>query len=374
MTSVLIVEDDPEQARALSRMFARLRPDLTILTAENGVVAKRLIRERGVDLILTDLQMPEMDGFELLAWANEHCPHVAVFTMSAYGNGHTAAQLGGLGASDYFPKPLDEQAVVESLAETLNQAVHGEVHNVSLASFLQLLEMERKSCTLSVQCGEKRGALSIRKGALVAATCGELSGEAAAIAVIAWPAPSITITRGVDMGQSTIQSSLGFILMEAMRIQDEEARKASAEGRGSVWPSPLRTWRPSGAPGEPLGSASSRPPPAEQSLPSGTKALALVETATGNVLRASARDDCPVGELARLAAQLLLQEAETLRLCSEAEGVEELVLSTSSRCDVIRPIGQSEFALLVFVPSETNLVIARMELDQFVAQHRGAGH
>jgi hypothetical protein len=59
-----------------------------------------------------------------------------------------------------------------------------------------------------------------------------------------------------------------------------------------------------------------------------------------------------------------------LKLCVESEGVEELVLSTSSRCDVIRPLNQHAFALLVFAPEETNLVMARIELEQFIVANQ----
>jgi CheY-like chemotaxis protein len=366
---VLIVDDDPEQARSLQRLFAKVRPDLTVLSATSGVAATELMQRQVVDLVLTDLQMPDMDGFQLLSWVNEHCPETAVFTMSAYGTPETEQQLSELGASEHFSKPFDERALILRLDEAINQSVRGHVHNVGLASFLQLLEMERKSCTLSVVSGERRGILVVSKGVLVAARAGELEGEPAAIAIVAWPVPSIAISGRVDPTGPPIESSLGFILMEAMRVQDEATRRhgSSREGSGSAWPAPRRTRRPGSVTFE-----SWRPAQAELGLPSGARALAVVETATGKMLRSAAREDCPIGELARLAAQLLLQEAATLRLCDAGEGVEELVLSTSSRCDVIKPLGEDQFALLIFAPEETNLVIARLELDHFISAHQAA--
>jgi hypothetical protein len=261
--------------------------------------------------------------------------------------------------------------VLGRLTEALNQSVRGHVQNVSLASLLQLLEMERKTCTLNVSCDDKSGVLVLRKGSLVAARCGDLEGEAAAIAVIAWPYPSITISGQSESSGVAIQESLGFIVMEAMRLQDEAMRSLGSNGVSTSWPAQRRTFRPSTLPSDcPLGLESSGPRNGDMGLPSGARALAMVETATGNILCSAAERDFPVGELARMAAQLLTQEAATLRLCAEAEGVEELVLSTSSRCDVIRPLGGSQFALLVFAPEETNLVMARLELDRFIAlQH-----
>lgn len=369
MTRVLIVDDDAEQTRSLSRMFGKLRPDLTILTANSGAAATQLMREHSVDLVLTELHMAEMDGYQLLGWVHEHFPETAVFTMSKDKANGRQQELNVFGVSDSFAKPVDPQAVVTRLCEDINHSVRGVVHNVSLASFLQLLEMERKSCTLLVSCCDRDGALVIEKGELIGAIAGDLHGQAAAIAIVAWPSPSIVISRRpVPTGTTPIKASLGFILIEAMRIQDEEARRADiGEGSGSVWPKPRRTWRPTHGPQAGPTFESNRPPPGELGLPSGASGFALVETATGNVLLAAAREDCPIGELARLASQLLLQEAATTRLWSETEGVEELVLSTSTRCDVIRPLNDAQFALLVFAPDQTNLVIARIELDHFIA-------
>ena len=371
MMRLLIVEDDVEQARGMARVFSKLRPDLTIFTAHNGVEATRLISERAVDLVLTDIRMPEMDGFALLAWMHDSAPDVPVFTMSGYGDAETAARLDGLGATQYFTKPLDARAVLACVTETLAQSVRGHVQNVSLASFLQLLEMERKTCTLNISCDDLSGILVVQRGALVAAQTGDRVGQAAALEIIAWPFASITISRHREVHSESIKAPLGFILMEAMRVQDENVRNAPVNGAcDSANPPPRRTWRPPGPPSQRPAPESSQLSPPEFGLPSGAHALALVDTATGQVLRFAAQPGCPLDELARMASQVLLQEAAILKLCIETEGVEELVLSTSSRCDVIRPVTANAFALLVFAPDETNLMMARIELDQFIIAHR----
>ncbi|HYQ04819.1 MAG TPA: response regulator [Polyangiaceae bacterium] len=374
MTRLLIVDDDAVQARALARAFSRLRPDFTLLTANSGLEATQLMSGQAVDLVLTDLQMPEMDGFELVAWILNNCPDVAVFTMSAFGTEQTAARLERMGGIEYLTKPLDAKQTLARLTEALSQSVRGHVQNVSLASFLQLMEMERKTCNLTIRSGDKVGVLVIRKGQLIDAHCGEVRGEDAAISIIAWPNSSIMISRHGEFGPPVIEKSLGFIVMEAMRVQDEAARNAPPplDGSGSIFPGPRVSWRPNGA------SADSALPPAngsylpairELGLPSGTSAIAVVETATGAVLQFAAKDGCPVAELARSAALVVRHQLNTLTLCSENEGIEELVLSTSTYCDVIRPIGNglAQFALLVFAPDETNLVMARIELDRFIA-------
>jgi hypothetical protein len=364
MTRVLIAEADIDQVRALCQIFQKKRPDLTISTAGTTAAATRQMREQAVDFLLIGSPLDDAGSLDLVAWALEHSPETETLSM----NGVGVVESPGRTAWRAF----EPEEVLARTCDALNQTVRGYLDNVSLASLLQLLEMERKTCTLSVTCGPRDGVLVVSKGVLVGARTGDLQGEAGAIAIVAWPGANVTLSRRpVDAGIE-IHSSLGFILIEAMRLVDEAARhRGKGEGSSPTWPIPKRTYRPPAINGSGATFDSARPP-GELGLPSGASGLAVVEISTGNVLRSASREDCPIGELARLASQLLLQESATLRLCGETEGVEELVLSTTTRCDVIRPLNQNEFALLVFAPEETNLVIARLELDHFIAVEKAA--
>ena len=82
MTRVLIVDDDPNQVRVLARVVSLRQPGLSVVTAHSGSEAVELLRSMPIDLVLTDLQMPDMNGFELVAWLLSHQPHVQVFTMT----------------------------------------------------------------------------------------------------------------------------------------------------------------------------------------------------------------------------------------------------------------------------------------------------
>jgi len=363
VSRILIVDNDPTQTRLLARSLARKRPDLTVVTSTNGAEAVRVMGERAVDLIITNLLMPELDGFELLGWVAKNCPEVPVFVMSDSSADDTKARVNELGAVAYFSKPLDLKAVLARMTDELSQTVRGHVQNVSLASFLQLMEMERKTCTLTVSCAESSGKLVIRKGELIAAETAELRGTQAAIAIIAWPNPSITISSPLAAEPRAIEEPLGFIIMEAMRVQDEIMRNAPA----SELPGTGNTVYPIGENGA-AKRRSSIAVNGQLCLSSGVRALAIVETATGDLLRSAAADGCPVREVALMAAQVLRHQVDVVSLCDTREGVEEMVLSSTSRCELVRPLGGKvgRFALLVFAPEETNLAMARMELDRFI--------
>jgi hypothetical protein len=232
--------------------------------------------------------------------------------------------------------------------------------------------MERKTCTLTVQCEEKTGILFMRKGQLVDARTEDQAGQRAAIDIIAWPTPTITILNYCASRDRGIVSPLGFIIMEAARIRDEAAEhgQSTPPGIASQWPLPGQgSLTPSEMPPSSMTPTNGAAVPTNgYGLPGGARAIAVVETATGTIRSASAREDCPLGELAHMAALVLRRQIALLGLFGPAFGIEELVFSTSSRCDVIRPFSPAEFALMVFAPEETNLSMARIELERFMAE------
>ena len=112
----------------------------------------------------------------------------------------------------------------------LAQRVKGRVENISLASFLQLLEMERKTCTLSVRSpdpdADREGQLYFRAGRLVGAASGEESGREAALEIVTWEHTNIEIADGCPPVDPEIDVSLSFLLMEGMRLKDEREQGA----------------------------------------------------------------------------------------------------------------------------------------------------
>src|SRR5258708_28775282 len=83
------------------------RMDLTPRTANNVAVAQRMLKTEQFDLCLTDMQLPDGDGLELVQWIQQYCPSVPVAVITAHGNMETAVRALKLGAFDFVSKPLD---------------------------------------------------------------------------------------------------------------------------------------------------------------------------------------------------------------------------------------------------------------------------
>ena len=92
------------------------------LTAENGAVAWKMLNS-GVnpDLVITDINMPEMDGRELLRRINDKFPNLPVIVITAYGAVKTADKLQVAGADDYIEKPFSLDRLSKSIEKIFNR-------------------------------------------------------------------------------------------------------------------------------------------------------------------------------------------------------------------------------------------------------------
>lgn len=103
--SLLVVDDEQSQREAL-RGFLQ-KKGYAVLSAENGTQAVSTIQKETVDLVLTDLRMPGMDGLRLLQETKKINPEIIVIVMTAFGEIETAIQSIKEGAADFINKPLN---------------------------------------------------------------------------------------------------------------------------------------------------------------------------------------------------------------------------------------------------------------------------
>ncbi len=103
--TILIIDDDPLIRRILSTKINSL--GYNVLLAENGEKALKILKENKVDLVLCDIFMPKVSGFEVLKYIKENYPDdLLVIIMTAYANIETAVKAMEIGAFDYLIKPF----------------------------------------------------------------------------------------------------------------------------------------------------------------------------------------------------------------------------------------------------------------------------
>src|SRR5580700_8754039 len=115
--TVLVVDDEPDLCELLSITLRRM--DLDPRTANTVADAQRLLKTEHLDLCLTDMQLPDGDGLELVKWIQQYSPSVPVAVITAHGNMETAVRALKLGAFDFISKPLDLANLRKLIGATL---------------------------------------------------------------------------------------------------------------------------------------------------------------------------------------------------------------------------------------------------------------
>jgi DNA-binding NtrC family response regulator len=105
---ILVVEDDPNHGAMCARLLERKGYRARATTSARDALSM-LAQSGEVDLVLADLQMPEMDGIQLLSEIKGKYPHIEFIVMTGYGTVKTAVEAMQLGAAHYIQKPLDHE-------------------------------------------------------------------------------------------------------------------------------------------------------------------------------------------------------------------------------------------------------------------------
>src|SRR5690349_17226918 len=119
MSNILIVDDEQSYRQLLSLVF---EPDGHVIrTASNGLEALDVLQAEPVDVIISDVKMPDMDGIEMLRAVRETLPDLGVIFMTAFASVETAREAFKLGADDFIQKPFDVEELKLLVKKTIEK-------------------------------------------------------------------------------------------------------------------------------------------------------------------------------------------------------------------------------------------------------------
>ena len=110
METILIVDDEKNYPLILSAVLDD--EGFETYTANNGIDALDILENTDIDLVLTDMKMPGMDGIELLENIKKKNPHMPVIMMTAHGTVDKAVEAMQKGAYSYIRKPFDNEKLI----------------------------------------------------------------------------------------------------------------------------------------------------------------------------------------------------------------------------------------------------------------------
>lgn len=119
MPNVLLV-DDNESVRTLNKTILEIG-NYTVFTAQDGFQALDIFAKETIELIILDIDMPIMNGFEVLRTLREDYPDTefAVIMLTASGLTSDRIEAHKLGADDFLEKPIRSQQLLEAIAKVL---------------------------------------------------------------------------------------------------------------------------------------------------------------------------------------------------------------------------------------------------------------
>jgi len=118
--TILIIDDEVDLLHGLQRTIA-MEINCEVFVAKNSFDAIKLLKDRDVDVVLSDVCMPEMDGISFLSVIKEYDPLITVIMMTAYGTIEMAVKAIKHGAYDFIRKPLEEERLIHLLKKGLER-------------------------------------------------------------------------------------------------------------------------------------------------------------------------------------------------------------------------------------------------------------
>src|SRR6185295_11180762 len=189
---ILILDDEQDLLDLYREFLNRLPSQPEIHTANSGARALSLLQAEPFSLLITDLSMPNMDGFQVLTLVRRKFPSLRTVVMTAVVDEQYRARAYAMGIDLYLEKPKSQQEItlftdcVESLLEREELGGFRGVQSKSLVDLIQLECLSQSSAVLRIVNKGLEAKIWIQNGDVIDAIVGDLNGEAAFKKILSW--------------------------------------------------------------------------------------------------------------------------------------------------------------------------------------------
>lgn len=231
MNNVLVVDNDQTTLRTLTSLLQSQGGFITVLTARDGNQALVMLRRVPVRVVITAIRVPEVDGFELVARLAREYPATKVIVMTSDARPLLRARIKQFPSAVYLDSTHDLSMLTKRVFTELQIDYGGQVRGINLSSFLQMMSLESRTCTLKVTGKDQTGYLWLRHGELIAARSAAARGKEAALFIISWKNVFIDIDYTPREIPREIAMPLMMLILESGQM-DDELRSISKNKRG----------------------------------------------------------------------------------------------------------------------------------------------
>ncbi|HLX07680.1 MAG TPA: DUF4388 domain-containing protein [Thermoanaerobaculia bacterium] len=326
--------------------------------------AAEALREGSYDLVVIDLAEQAVPPAGLLPALAEVSPDTCLVVLAGSAVVQAPDRPAMFDGIEVLERALPLEDLFIRIAAALQRGVKGHLENVGLAAFIQLLAIEKESCTLEVRSAGRTGTVRFVRGDLWDAQAGAKQGDEAAIEIFGWETVDVDMSGVGQQARRTITASLTYLLIEAMRRRDELVRDqpapqtaARGEGGGDRQPSKQVTAGGHGSAGAVVGALI-------REL-EGFIAVCLVEAATGRTVEArTMRADLDLELASAFSRESLHQVRELIGALRLSSAMEDLLFTFSDEVHLIRPSTNGFFVYLVADRAQTGYPQMRAALHK----------
>lgn len=144
MKAILIVEDDITFGMMLKTWLGK--KGFEVSSVSNIARARKHIESQTVDLVLSDLRLPDYEGIDLLKWMNDRGLDIPLIIMTGYADIQSAVLAMKLGARDYIAKPVNPEELLKKISEALQTERTPTAHS---AAKMSSKKVSPASCSIS---------------------------------------------------------------------------------------------------------------------------------------------------------------------------------------------------------------------------------
>ena len=228
---VLVVDDEEDLTWSIARHLEKDRDKYQLYTVNNGKEALELLNQIPMDVVVSDIRMPEISGLDLLLKIRENYPQTKVIIMTAYGSSEVQEEANARGCFKYLEKPFEIHELREMILAGVEErrGFEGKISDFQLSDIIQMNCLGRLTNALHVQQGSRHGTIYFEDGDIVHSVVGDLEGEEAFYEIISWEGGTFQVERAVKAPRETIVKGWQSLLMEGLRLADEKrnSRKAA---------------------------------------------------------------------------------------------------------------------------------------------------
>ncbi|MFN8672123.1 MAG: response regulator [Candidatus Sericytochromatia bacterium] len=211
-TKILIVEDDITSSTLANRYFSSRGFQVTV--ASSAFEGMEFVNNEFFHFALVDINMTGMGGMEFFMWLHQSSPRTKVIFMTAFGTDYIKEFIAKTDAINYFEKPLDFKQVEEFLLEFSSEGVEGDLQDIELIDFLQLLALsgDNKFIKVLEPSTGKEGDVFIMAGNVLHAETAELKGEKAFFYILGMETAVFSEEEWMVPPEISINESIGLLL------------------------------------------------------------------------------------------------------------------------------------------------------------------